>query len=84
MAIRLMVAANDPEVEGLLAYLQAQPRLPVNRQISLLERAVKWLEASDMAHFRCDPSLPHSSHLSIQPPGLPSAPSASTPFQHRA
>lgn len=84
MAIQLMVEAEDPEVEELLAYLQAQSRLPIHHQIGVLERAIKWLQVSDSWFFRCDPNLPNSTHLSIHSPGLPSAPNANKPVQHHA
>jgi hypothetical protein len=83
MAIRLSVEANDPEVEEILTCLQKHDR-PVRNQIGLLERTMKWLEASDIDNFRCDPSLPHSSHLLIQSPGLLSAPNAGKQVQRHA
>jgi DNA-binding NarL/FixJ family response regulator len=65
MAIRLTVEASDPEVEGLLEYLQTQKHPTICSRISVLERAMKWLQASDPASFWCDARLPSSGHLEV-------------------
>ncbi len=46
MSIRLAIQAEDPEVENLFTYLQAQPNAPIEDKIFLLERTLKWLRAS--------------------------------------
>lgn len=85
MAIRLLVEATDPEVEGLLAYLQTQNHPTTTRRIGVLERAIEWLRASDPASFRCDPTLPHSGRLTVEPsPGSLSVLSEDTLPLHRA
>jgi hypothetical protein len=43
MSIRLTVEASDPEVEGLLEYLEANCRGPWTRKMFLLERTIGWL-----------------------------------------
>jgi hypothetical protein len=43
MSIRLTVEANDPEVESLLEYLDANVKNSAGYKIFLLERAVQWL-----------------------------------------
>ncbi len=84
MSIQLTVQAEDPDVEMLLAYLQMQSHIPAHCKIGLLERAMKWLEASETAFFRCDLNLPNSARLSIHSPGLPAAPTVDTPIQRHA
>jgi len=43
MSIRLTVEANDPEVESLLEYLEANVKNSAGYKIFLLERTIKWL-----------------------------------------
>lgn len=46
MSITLSVKANDPEVERLLAYLDANLGSSTENKIWLLERTQKWLHAT--------------------------------------
>jgi hypothetical protein len=46
MSITLCVRADDPQVEKLLAFLDAQPLGSAENKIWLLGRAQKWLSAS--------------------------------------
>jgi hypothetical protein len=54
MSIRLCVEANDGEVENLLAYLDSQSSSPDDK-IYLLERATKWLRASQAIAYSVSP-----------------------------
>lgn len=51
MSIKLIVEADDPEVEGLLEYLQSKGGDSAWKDIALLNRAVKWLEASESIRY---------------------------------
>ena len=51
MAINLVITAKDPEVEGLLLYLRSRGGESAWKDIALLNRAVKWLEASESVRY---------------------------------
>ena len=70
MSICLTVTVKDPEVEALLEYLETQKCLYGRSKVRLLERAIKWIQASDPSYFSCDPRLGHSSRLECGVPDL--------------
>jgi hypothetical protein len=47
MAIRLSVEAYDPQLEGLLNYLNSTGLSMVPAKVRLLERAIAWVKLSD-------------------------------------
>lgn len=55
MAIKLTVEANDPEVEGLLEYLDANcksgtPVAILHGKIALLERTLSWIKPAALLY----------------------------------
>jgi hypothetical protein len=54
MSITLSVKANDPAVEKLLAYLNANFDSSVEDKIWLLARTTKWLQATTAFNYECE------------------------------
>jgi len=62
VSITLCVRADDPQVEKLLAFLDAQPLGSAENKIWLLGRAQKWLSASiAVSYDTATVKAPHSS-----------------------
>lgn len=51
MSIKLSVVANDPQVEKLLAFLDAQSLGSQENKIWLLSRTTKWLQATTAVSY---------------------------------
>ncbi|MGO9317422.1 MAG: hypothetical protein ACLPXT_14780 [Terracidiphilus sp.] len=72
MSITLSVKANDPEVERLLAYLNANLDSSAQDKIWLLQRATKWLQATTAFNYECSKveatlGLNDAASLSLEP-----------------
>jgi len=65
MAIRLTVNAEDAEVERLLAHLQSSYKMPTSDKVYLLERAIKWLRATEAITYNLNPDHSDSIHLQL-------------------
>jgi hypothetical protein len=72
MSIALSVKANDPAVEKLLAYLDANFNSSSEDKIWLLARTTKWLQATTAFHYECvkveaNLGLNDAASLSLEP-----------------
>ena len=63
MAIRLLIEAEEPEVEALLTYLDSRYDAEPSQKIYLLERTLRWLQVIDPKPLN---ALGGKSHLSVE------------------
>jgi hypothetical protein len=82
MSIRLNIQADDPEVEAILIFMQDKfGETLLDEGIFALERALRWIKASDGYYFRVDPNARNEISLACGRSSVDSCLPSETPVQ---